>query len=327
MPEAWKEWEGKRAGDQFLLRRYLGGGDRSGVFLTDWSKPPRKAAIKLVVAEPDRAKTQLELWERTAELSHPRLIQFLGAGMCRLRGTDLIYLVTEYADERLSEVVPERRLSADETAELLQKVLEGLAFLHSKGWVHAELKPSNILSVDEQLKISRGGLRRMGETREDTWKPGSYDPPGVPGRRISAAGDVWSLGLTLVEALTQRLPSFDGGTREIALPEVLPPPFHQIAMQCLQPDAEDRWTIAEISKHLQHGLTVGAGASTAGAPAVSPSWWKRVMIWQGECPDCGSHDLTRSRRTSSEKTFSGVLLPYRCGRCGARFYRLRIVGG
>ena len=223
MPEAWREWEGKRAGDQFLLRRYLGGGESSGVFLTDWDKPARKAAIKLVVAEPDRAKTQLALWERTAELSHPRLLRSLGAGLCRMRGIDLIYLVTEYADEQLSQVVP---------------------------------------------------------------------------------------------------------ARDITLPEVLPPPFQQIALHCLQPDPEDRWTVAEITTRLRYGLTVAAGAPVPAVPAVSPRRWKRALIWQAECPDCGSHDLTRSRRRASfEKTFSGVVLPYRCGRCDARFYRLRSVAG
>jgi serine/threonine protein kinase len=207
-------------------------------------------------------------------------------------------------------------------------VLEGLAYLHSKGWAHTGLKPSNILSVDEQLKISRSGLRRMGEARDARWNAGNYDAPGTPGRRISTAGDVWSLGVVLVEVLTQRLPSWEGKAKDIALPEALPPPFQQIAAHCLQPDPEDRWTVAEITTSLQYGLTVAAGASAAPAQAVSPGWWKHAMLWQAQCPDCSSRDLTRSRRRNAlEKTLSGVLLPYRCGRCGARFYRLRVAAG
>jgi len=45
--------------------------------------------------------------------------------MCRLRGTDLVYLVTEYADAQLSPVVPERRLTATERAEMLKRCWKG----------------------------------------------------------------------------------------------------------------------------------------------------------------------------------------------------------
>src|SRR3989441_9750398 len=71
--------------------------------------------------------------------------------------------------------------------------------------------------------------------------------------------------MTLVEALTQRLPVWEGKDQgEPALPETVPAPFLDLARHCLRRDPGRRWTVAQISASLQHTLPVPQGQTTAG---------------------------------------------------------------
>ena len=79
--------------------------------------------------------------------------------------------------------------------------------------MHGHIKPANIMGVEDQLKISSDGLCRIDESMGGLGKPGVYDAPEMAGREISPAPDVWWPGMTLVEALTQRLPVGGVGTR------------------------------------------------------------------------------------------------------------------
>jgi TonB family protein len=103
------------------------------------------------------------------------------------------------------------------------------------------------MAVEDCLKISSDGIRRAGEMNS---APTPYDPPE---RTVSAAGDIWSLGVTLVEILTQWLPS-NG-----AVPPALPDPFAGIARGCLARNPADRSTIPQILNLLG-----------SRAPAVAP---------------------------------------------------------
>lgn len=253
MPEAWKSWEGQVLNGAFHLRQYLGASENSAVFLTEhWKRRHQKAAIKLIPADPRYAQLQFSRWRLAAKLSHPHLIRLFQMGRCQLSNRELLYVVMEYADEDLSQVLPYRPLTPAEARDMLKPTLGALAYVHSKGFVHGQIKPANIMAVDDQLKLSSDRLCRMGESGGGLGTPGVYDPPEAASGTISPAGDVWSLGMTLVEALTQRPPVWEraeGG--EPLLPQTLPPPFFDIARNCLRRDPQRRWTVAEILARLQ----------------------------------------------------------------------------
>ena len=109
MPEAWNSWEGQVLNGEFHLRQYLGASEHSAVFLTEHCKQGlQKAAIKLIPADPQYAELQLSRWRQAAELSHPNLIQLFQMGRCQHGNKELLYLVMEYADEDLAQVLPDR---------------------------------------------------------------------------------------------------------------------------------------------------------------------------------------------------------------------------
>src|SRR5215471_14371352 len=257
MTQAWKQWEGQVVNGEFRLYQYLGGSDHSAVFLTEQGERElRKAAIKFIPADGVNAELQLSRWGLATRLSHPHLIRLFQMGRCHLDNLELLYVVMEYAEEDLSEVLPHRPLTLTEGREMLEPVLEVLEYVHREGFVHGHMKPANIMAVDDQLKVSSDGLCQMGESRCSLGKPSLYDPPEKGG--VSPAGDVWSLGMTLVEALTQRLPVWEVLEQgQLVLPETVPAPFLDLACHCLDRDPRQRWTVAEIAAQLKQ---------TSGAP-------------------------------------------------------------
>jgi TonB family protein len=274
MSEAWKQWEGQAVNGKFRLRQYLGGSDHSAVFLTELGEQePQKAAIKLIPTHPESAELQLSRWDLAAKLSHPHLMRLFQTGRCQLANLDLLYVVMEYAEENLSQILPHRPLTPAEAQDMLAPVLDGLAYVHGKGLVHGHLKPANIMAVDDQLKISSDGLCGVGESSGGLGNPSVYDPPETASGVISPAADIWSLGMTVVEVLTQRLPAWEGPEQaEPVLPETLPALFLEIAQHCLCRDPQRRWTVADIAARLQPASPLPQKQTTAGPKKRLAKW-------------------------------------------------------
>ena len=254
MTETATQWVGQVVDGKYQLGQFVGATDHSAVFVTECAQPDvRKAMIKLVPADAVEASGQLGRWRQAAKLLHPNLIRIFDMGRCELEGTSVLYVVMEGADENLASVVTKRPIAADEARDVLGPLVEALGYIHGKGFVHGHIKPANILALDEQLKISSDGLCRIGDSKGSFGKPSPYDSPEAVGGRISPAGDVWSLGMTLSEALTQRLPVWERTNQgDPAPPSTMPAEFLEIARHCLRRDPQLRWSIANIATKI-HG--------------------------------------------------------------------------
>src|ERR1700688_2704587 len=254
MPEGWKQWEGRVVNEEFPLLRYLGGSERSAVFLSKRANGElQEVAIKLILTNAENPELQLSWWELAAKLSHPHLLRLFRPGRCRLDGTDLLYVVTEYAEESLAQILPYRALTPAEAQDMLRNLVDALTYIHGKGFVHGHINPSNIMAVGNQIKISSDGLCGTGESMRVLCKPGVYAAPEIgSGGNMSPESDVWSLGMTLVEALTQHPASVGKtGQPDVVLPETLPEPFFEIASHGLRRKPQQRWTVADIRGRLQ----------------------------------------------------------------------------
>lgn len=275
MPETWKQWEGRVVNEEFPLVRYLGFSERSAVFLTKRAdREPQEVAIKLILAKAENPELQLSWWELAAKLSHPHLLRLFQRGRCQLDGTDLLYVVTEYAEESLAQILPYRPLTPAETRDMLQSVLDATAYIHAKGFVHGHIKPTNIMAVGDQVKISSDGLCGTGESSRLLGGSSNYVAPEIAGAGgMSPASDVWSLGMILVEALTQHPPAGPGSeTSELVLPQTLPEPFFDIASHCLRRTAQRRWTVAEIAARLQQAPPALPEKEVVPPPRRSSKW-------------------------------------------------------
>ena len=273
MSHTWEQFVGQVVDGNFPLLQFLGGSESAAVFLTERHDGDRivKAAIKLIPAAPENNELQLSRWRMAAELSHPHLIRLFETGSCELGGIPLLYVVMECAEENLAQVLSSRALTPAETRAMLEPLLDVLGYVHAKGLVHGHIKPANIMAIGDELKLSSDALLRAGESAGSTPDAhvDAYDPPESapgfvpPAKGVSPAGDVWSLGMTLVEVLTRHLPARDaaGQGNDLPLPAELPEPFLDIARHSLVQKPEDRWTVTQIAARLEN---------RAPAPAACP---------------------------------------------------------
>ncbi len=249
MTEDWtKDWERRIVNGVYPLRRFLGRSNHSVVFLTECkAQNVAQAAIKILPANPALTEAQLEHWRTVATLSHPHLVRLLDAGRCQLGGHHFLFVVMEHAEQNLAQILPGRALTPDEVRDLLPATLDALAYLHGKNLVQGGLKPPNFLVVDDQLKLASDTIRPAGERTASTAKPSLYEPPESKSGNISTAGDIWGLGITLAEALTQTPPAWSRERSEsVPLPANLAPEFVDTVQRCLNRDPAQRPAIAEL---------------------------------------------------------------------------------
>ncbi len=273
-----KKWEGRAIDGKFPLRQWLGGSSHSAVFLTSRGVGgSEKAAIKLISAEiyaPEKVKEDAQLlrWADIAKLSHPHLTRLFESGRGRIDDTNFLYVVMEYAEENLAQVLPQRPLSPQEVEEMLPPTVDALIFLHHAGYVHGHVKPTNIMAVDNQLRISTDSLRKTGEAAE--LETSAYDAPEVGATGVSPAADVWSLGATLVAVLTQHEPDIkDRKGAQGAIPDSMPEPFQEIAWRCLSADPRRRCNLSDVLS-----VVKGQGPSN-GEFVEKPVRTKRKARW------------------------------------------------
>ncbi len=241
-------WDGRIVGGKFPLLHYLGGSKQSVVYLTEHQG--RKAAIKMVDASTPAAGAHAASWKLASRLGHPHLLSLYETGLWHADDSqDMLYAVTEFGEESLAETVRERALTSAEAREMLLPTLEALRYLHGQGVLHGELRPSNIMAAGNEVKLSCDGLCQPGNV-DSSWTRTAYDIP--EGSVVALSSDIWSLGMTLAETLTAKLPN--GANPEI--PQDLPSPFDVIVRSCLNPDATRRPSVIAVRKMLDAAESV-----------------------------------------------------------------------
>lgn len=246
------DWVGRVIDGRFSLLEWLGGSGTSSTFVTELDGPgSRRAVIKLFFALA-QAEDRLTTWTATTSLSHVHLQRILHFGRAEIDGAGLVYVVTELAEEVLSQIIPERPLTAEESRQMLEPVLDALSYLHANELVHGHLKPSNILVVENEVKLSADGTIASGKPALEFSSSDVHNAPETATKPMAPSADIWSLGMTIVESLTQQLPIWDSATEtEPAVPASLPKPFDEIARECLHVDPTRRCTLRDIRVLLQ----------------------------------------------------------------------------
>ena len=162
-------------------------------------------------------------------------------------------------------------------------MVAALEYVHGKGFVHGRICPANIMAAGDQVKLSSDSVREAGEMPRSA---SAYDAPEVAAHGFSAASDVWSLGITLVEALTQHAPAWDATRMSVpAVGEEIAEPFRGIAQRCLEIDPRKRCGLLEIGERLAANAALGeagvireAEIDSAIAPARKFTTWRRWIV-------------------------------------------------
>ncbi len=277
-----RDWVGSFAAERFPLLQWLGGSQATGVFLTELSESSQKAVIKLIPEDDQDAAARAAAWQTAATLSHPNLMKVYTHGRCEIDGVPCFYVVTEYADEVLADILRERPLSTDETRDMLGPALSALAYLHAKGLVHGRLNPSNIMAAGDSLKLTTYGVCPVGAAVISRPTRTVCDAPETENGLIVPASDIWSLGATLVEVLTKYPPDWNRAkAADPTVPQSMPEPFASFARKCLRSDPARRITISEFTARLDPAKQdpVKPSPDPAAKPANTPLTKRRVSLW------------------------------------------------
>ncbi|NJP99609.1 serine/threonine-protein kinase [Streptomyces zingiberis] len=214
------------------------GGDRGDARngTGEGSAAPATAALKFIATTalgPGRSHELRKLAEKEAEFSrraaHDRLIRVLethvvtDADRPRLDGA--VVLVMERAAHSVQDLLDSAAGAGPlpQAGRIVTQICEGLAHLHAAGWVHADLKPANVLIMDDgSVRLADFGLvSRMDGTHGYAPPLGSPDylPPerwrdslGEHGVTVRPTADIWALGVTAHQILTGGHLPFPGAT-------------------------------------------------------------------------------------------------------------------
>jgi TonB family protein len=271
MTESWTTWQGQLINGTFALRRLLGQSNHSAVFLTDYpAQAIPSVAIKFIPAVAGTSDTQLANWLKAAALPHQNLARILESGQFQQEGRAFLYVVTEYAEESLEEILPHRPLTSEEVRAMLMPVLDALTFLHANQLIQGQLKPSNVLVIDDQVKLASDTIKPTGAAVPGIVRATVYDAPETAAGHQLPAGDMWALGVTIVQALTQHLPTWtDGRPAAAVLPPDFPRDFIDVVLRCLHQNPLQRPTPQELKAQLS-GETTAPMAALPEPVAVAP---------------------------------------------------------
>ncbi len=232
---------GRRLDGRYLIESLIGIGGMANVYKGTDTKTGNAVAVKVLKEEFLENEELVRRFKNESKaisiLDHPNIVKVYDVSV-----TDkLQYIVMEYIDGiTLKEYLKQRGgpLTWKEVVHFATQILSALDHAHSKGIVHRDVKPQNImLLADGSIKMMDFGIARFSRAQSQTVSDkaiGSVhyiSPEQAKGDRTDARTDLYSVGVMLYEMLSGRLP-FDGaGAVSIAIKQISddPTPLAQIA--------------------------------------------------------------------------------------------------
>ncbi len=277
---------------RYRLVARLGVGGVADVWRAADERLHRHVALKLFrpdTTDPARERAELEL---LARLSHPGLVTVFDAGVDDHPFTGRrAYLVMEFVDGvTLRQHLTNGAIAAHQVARFGLHLSHALAYVHSRGVVHRDVKPANILlRLDTgTAKLTDFGVARALDADHITaagcvvGTANYISPEQLRGAQSTPASDVYSLGLVLLESLTGT-PAYPGSGVDAALVRLTRQPeiptrwgreWHTLLTRALAADPSTRPGAAELSLPL---AALAATPPPADEPTHDPAYEPPVV--------------------------------------------------
>ena len=262
-------------GERYEVVSRIGSGGMADVYKAKDHKLNRFVAMKVLKPEFSADTNFIRKFQREAQaaagLAHPNVVNVFDVG----EDQGVNYIVMELVEGiTLKEYISKKgKLTVKEATSIAIQVSMGLEAAHNRNIVHRDIKPQNIIiSTDGKVKVTDFGIARVASSNTiSTNAMGSVhysSPEQVRGGYSDFKSDIYSLGITMYEMVTGRVP-FDGDTTvAIAikhLQDEMVPPSHyvpdlphsleDIILKCTQKSPDRRYsTLAELINDLKHSL-------------------------------------------------------------------------
>ena len=262
-------------GERYEVVGCIGSGGMADVYKAKDHKLNRFVAMKVLKAEFSADTNFIRKFQREAQaaagLAHPNVVNVFDVG----EDQGINYIVMELVEGiTLKDYISKKgKLTVKEATSIAIQVSMGLEAAHNRNIVHRDIKPQNIIiSTDGKVKVTDFGIARVASSNTiSTNAMGSVhysSPEQVRGGYSDFKSDIYSLGITMYEMVTGRVP-FDGDTTvAIAIKhlqdEMIPPSqyvgnlphsLEEIILKCTQKSPDRRYsTLAELINDLKHSL-------------------------------------------------------------------------
>jgi eukaryotic-like serine/threonine-protein kinase len=293
--------------ERYELRGQIGSGGMGHVYLAHDRVLDRNVALKMLKARYAENEEFVERFRREAKsaasLSHPNIVPVLDGGET---GDGTYYIAMEYlpGGTLRDRIASGRTLPPRAVVEVALEIAGALQAAHTRGVIHRDIKPRNILITDSgHIKVTDFGIARAAEATTvsdfgDILGSAKYmSPEQAAGDQVGPASDLYSLGVVLYEILTGTVPYAVDTPWDVAVehsdgppprprevnPEV-PEGLDTLVMRLLASDSEDRYASAiQLIKELrrvQDGLpplrmrgeeATTVALSTPAAPGIPAS--------------------------------------------------------
>ncbi len=256
---------GKMLDNRYEILEVIGTGGMAVVFKAKCHRLNRLVAIKMLKKDlSEDAEFRRRFHDESqavAMLSHPNIMAVYDVS----RRGDMDYIVMELIDGITLKQYMERRgkLNWPEALHFITQIMKGLSHAHSRGIVHRDIKPQNIMVLrDGTVKVTDFGIACLSNgsnpSNEAIGSVHYISPEQAKGDYTDNRSDIYSAGVVLYEMLTSRLP-FEGSDpvsvaiqhfsavplspREIDLE--IPEALEQICMKAMAPDRNKRYSTAD----------------------------------------------------------------------------------
>lgn len=238
-------WIGRTLGG-YRIESEIGRGGMSRVYRAYQPQLERWVAIKVLMTSAADKQSFLDAFRREAKaiaaLRHPNIVTVYDYG----EQEETAYIVMEFIPGgALSDLMKGAPMSWPEAANLIIPIARALAYAHSQGVIHCDVKPSNILlqQANWPLLADFGLLKILGSKIIDqgvmSGTPAYISPEQATGDSITAHSDIYSLGIVLYELLAGRLPFRGDSPSQLILQRLLePPPLPSLFSEQISPHLE-----------------------------------------------------------------------------------------
>lgn len=223
---------GQKINDRYEIIRNIGEGGMANVYLALDTILDRKVAVKILRGDLATDEKFVRKFQREASaastLDHPNIVGIYDVG----EDEGNYYIVMEYIEGQTLKSLIKRRgsLTLPEVIDIMTQLTSGIAHAHEKGIIHRDIKPQNILILDDGLvKIADFGIAQALNSNELTQTNsvmGSvhYLPPEqANGTGSTYKSDIYSLGILMFELLIGKVPFKGENAVEIAIKQMKDP--------------------------------------------------------------------------------------------------------